>query len=92
VRFAPGGYAVIGGFAPDGPERCSGSPVARRSALDVAAALGPSFVLVGSHAERHQTPGGAEQSFAYALLESWFGKRGVESFSFSLREKSLPRT
>lgn len=66
--LAPGGYAVIGGFAPDGPERCSGLPVARRSAQDIAAALGPAFTLMASHAERHQTPGGAEQSFVYALL------------------------
>lgn len=66
--LAPGGYAVIGGFAPDGPERCSGLPVARRSAEDIAAVLGAKFVLVGSHAERHQTPAGVEQSFVYALL------------------------
>ncbi|WP_368563715.1 class I SAM-dependent methyltransferase [Pseudoxanthomonas sp. UTMC 1351] len=66
--LAPGGYAVIGGFAPDGPERCSGLPVARRSAGEIAAELGSSFVLVGSLAERHQTPGGVEQSFVYALL------------------------
>src|SRR5579872_1306661 len=28
----PGGCAIIGGFAPDGPERCSGLPVARYDA------------------------------------------------------------
>lgn len=66
--IVPGGYAIIGGFAPDGPERCSGLPVARRSAQDIADALGPAFALVASHAERHRTPGGAEQSFVYALL------------------------
>jgi Methylase involved in ubiquinone/menaquinone biosynthesis len=65
---APGGHAVIGGFAPDGPERCSGLPVARRSAEDIAAALGPAFQLVTAAAEAHVTPGGDAQSFAYALL------------------------
>lgn len=65
---APGGHAVIGGFAPDGPERCSGLPVARRSAEDIAAALGPAFQLVSTAAEAHVTPGGNAQSFAYALL------------------------
>lgn len=65
---APGGHAVIGGFAPDGPERCSGLPVARRSAEDIAAALGPAFRLVSTAIERHLTPGGSAQSFAYALL------------------------
>ena len=63
-----GGHAVIGGFAPDGPERCSGLPVARRSAGDIAAILAPAFHLVTARAEKHVTPGGTEQSFAYALL------------------------
>ena len=64
----PGGAAVIGGFAPDGPERCSGLPVARRDAASIAKVLGPGFELVGSRAEVHTTPGGAPQSFAWALL------------------------
>lgn len=64
----PGGYAVIGGFAPDGPERCSGLPVARRSATDIAALLGPAFRLVDQRLEQHTTPGGNTQAFAYALL------------------------
>jgi ubiquinone/menaquinone biosynthesis C-methylase UbiE len=63
-----GGHAVIGGFAPDGPERCSGLPVARRSAQDIAAILGPAFRLIAQRAETHVTPGGSEQKFAYALL------------------------
>jgi len=63
-----GGHAVISGFAPDGPERCSGLPVARRSAGDIAAILAPAFHLVWQCAEKHLTPGGSEQSFAYALL------------------------
>lgn len=64
----PGGHAVIGGFAPDGPERCSGLPVARRSAEEIATALGAEFALIATAAERHVTPGGSEQSFAYAVL------------------------
>lgn len=64
-----GGHAIIGGFAPDGPERCSGLPVARRSAEDIAALFAPSFRLVTKRAERHTTPAGNEQSFAYALLQ-----------------------
>ena len=66
--IVPGGHAVIGGFAPDGPERCSGLPVVRRSAEDIAAALGPKFQLVTTAAEVHVTPGGNAQSFIYALL------------------------
>jgi len=64
-----GGHAVIGGFAPDGPERCSGLPVARRSASDIAALLGPAFRLVDERREQHTTPAGNAQAFAYALLE-----------------------
>jgi SAM-dependent methyltransferase len=63
-----GGHAVIGGFAPDGPEKCSGLPVARRSAEDIAAILGPAFRLVEKRAQQHVTPAGAVQSFNYALL------------------------
>lgn len=66
--LAPGGYAVISGFAPEGPERCSGLTVARRSAEDIAAIFAPAFTLVGKKRDRHRTPGGSEQVFAYALL------------------------
>jgi SAM-dependent methyltransferase len=64
-----GGYAVIAGFAPDGPDHCSGLPVARRSAEDIGTIFAPAFVLVDQRTERHRTPTGAEQSFAYALLQ-----------------------
>lgn len=64
-----GGYAVIGGFAPGGPEQCSGLPVARRSAEAIAQVLAPSFSLLDTRSERHHTPAGNEQSFAYALLK-----------------------
>ena len=67
--LARGGYAVMGGFAPDGPERCSRLPVARRSAQQIGALFASAFALMQSRAERHRTPAGAEQSFAYALLQ-----------------------
>lgn len=63
-----GGHAVIGGFAPDGPERCSGLPVTRRSAEDIAGTFAPSFSLLQKREERHRTPAGTEQLFAYALM------------------------
>lgn len=65
----PGGHAVIGGFAPDGPERCSGLTVARRSAEEVAALMGPEFRLVGRRNEEHTTPGGSAQAFSWAVLQ-----------------------
>jgi hypothetical protein len=63
-----GGHAIVAGFAPDGPSRCSGLDVVRRSPTEIAACLGPAFVLIDACEEQHQTPGGATQSFAYALL------------------------
>ncbi len=65
---APGAQVVIGAFAPDGPERCSGLPVRRYSPEALAAELGASFVLVESALEVHVTPWGAEQRFAFARL------------------------
>ena len=67
--IAPGGHAVIGGFAPEGPEKCSGLVVARRSALDIAALMGPSFRLVKETSEVHATPEGRSQAFAWAVLQ-----------------------
>lgn len=66
--LVPGGYAVIGGFAPGGPERCSGLVVARRSPADVATLLGPDFSLVAEASEDHHTPSGATQAFSWAVL------------------------
>lgn len=68
AALRPGGHAVIGGFASDGPEKCSGLTVARRDPADIAALLGADFELIDEARESHATPWGAPQSFAYALL------------------------
>ena len=65
----PGGHAVIGGFGPDGPERCSGLPVARRTPEDIARLLGPAFELRHASHEQHLTPDGKAQAFAWAVLQ-----------------------
>ena len=65
----PGGHAVIGGFASDGPERCSGLAVARRDPDEVAALLGPRFTLRDALYETHATPAGGTQRFAWARLQ-----------------------
>lgn len=64
----PGGHVIIGTFAPDGPERCSGLPVIRHDAASISEALGPSFKLIESRRHDHQTPGGTIQRFQF----SWF--------------------
>jgi len=61
----PGGHAVLGVFAVDGPTRCSGLDVERYDAATLSGALGGSFELIESIAEVHHTPAGAKQSFQY---------------------------
>ena len=61
----PGGAVIIGTFAPDGPERCSGLPVRRYDAAGIGAELGEMFTLVETIADQHRTPGGTQQSFTY---------------------------
>ena len=61
-----GGHAIIGTFAPDGPEKCSGLPVARHDAASLQEVLGPAFVLVGSRRHDHTTPTGATQRFQFS--------------------------
>lgn len=63
-----GGHVIIATFALDGPERCSGLPVARYSAETLAAQLGSDFALVDTFNEQHQTPAGAMQSFCWTLF------------------------
>lgn len=62
-----GGYAVIGTFAPDGPNRCSGLPVQRHEPASVLRLLGAAFELVEESREIHMTPNGAEQRFQWTV-------------------------
>ena len=64
-----GGTLILGTFADDGPERCSGLPVHRWSADALARELGPEFRLIESLREDHRTPGGAVQPFIWARFE-----------------------
>lgn len=64
-----GGRAVIGTFAPDGPEKCSGLPVARYDAASLQAVLGERFSLVSTRRHAHTTPWGAEQRFQFSTFE-----------------------
>ncbi|CAN5189786.1 MAG: class I SAM-dependent methyltransferase [Nocardioides sp.] len=64
----PSGMLVIGTFAPDGPEKCSGLTTARHDVDSLARIFGRDFDL--AHAERadHTTPWGASQSFTWAVF------------------------
>jgi 2-polyprenyl-3-methyl-5-hydroxy-6-metoxy-1,4-benzoquinol methylase len=61
-----GGHVIIGTFALDGPERCSGLPVVRHDAVSVGAILGPSFELTESRNHDHRTPMGTMQRFQFS--------------------------
>ena len=67
VRHAlkPGGHLVVATFGPEGPERCSGLPVARYSAEGIHDQFGDRFRKIGSEGEVHHTPRGSEQEFVY---------------------------
>jgi SAM-dependent methyltransferase len=60
-----GGQAILGTFAADGPERCSGLPVVRYAPEALAAELGPGFRLAESLRDEHRTPGGNVQAFQF---------------------------
>jgi trans-aconitate methyltransferase len=64
----PGGIAIIGTFAPDGPEKCSGLPVMRHDAASLGAMLGEEFELIDSRPHMHQTPWGSVQSFQFSSV------------------------
>ncbi|MFN3077057.1 MAG: class I SAM-dependent methyltransferase [Alphaproteobacteria bacterium] len=63
-----GGWAVIGTFAPDGPERCSDLPVCRYDARSLAGVFARDFTLVDELAEGHLTPSGKTQRFQFSVL------------------------
>jgi hypothetical protein len=52
-------------FAEDGPESCSGLPVARYSAAELCEELGPRFQPLVTKREVHVTPTGVLQPFTW---------------------------
>jgi ubiquinone/menaquinone biosynthesis C-methylase UbiE len=64
----PGGYVIIGTFALDGPERCSGLPVARHSAESLSTLLGSDFALIDSRRHQHETPWHTVQKFQFSTF------------------------
>ena len=65
---APGAIAVFGCFAPDGPQHCSGLPVARYSPAQLARQLGVKWNLMSQDREEHITPAGTIQPFTWIAL------------------------
>jgi trans-aconitate methyltransferase len=65
---SPGSVAVFGCFAPDGPKYCSGLPVARHSADELADLLGDSWRPISDDRQVHITPAGVAQPFTWAIF------------------------
>jgi len=68
LAVQPGGVLIVGTFASDGPNQCSGLPATGYDADGLAAAFAPAFRLEHSEREEHVTPGGAVQPFTWAVL------------------------
>ncbi|WP_346907528.1 class I SAM-dependent methyltransferase [uncultured Roseibium sp.] len=64
----PGGILILGTFAPDGPEKCSGLPVCRHDAATISRVLGDGYELVETLAHDHVTPAGRTQHFSYSVF------------------------
>lgn len=63
----PGGHVIVGTFAEDGPDKCSGLDVCRYSPSSLHAEFGEPFLLNSSVLEEHVTPWGKSQRFQYCL-------------------------
>ena len=63
-----GGYVMIGTFALDGPERCSGLQIVRHDAASLSAILGTDFKLIDTRRHDHVTPWGAVQRFQFSTF------------------------
>ena len=64
-----GGHVVLATFAEDGPEYCSGLPVQRYTADELARAMGEGFTVLRTQREEHVTPTGGTQSFIWLVAE-----------------------
>jgi SAM-dependent methyltransferase len=64
-----GGSVIIGTFAPDGPEKCSGLPVHRTDAAGIGKVLGSDFRLMHTRSHDHATPWGAIQRFQFSVFK-----------------------
>lgn len=79
AALVPQGQVIIGTFAPDGPDRCSGLPVARYGAEGLAGELGAGFELVDQRRDDHVTPAGTVQKFQFCRF-----RRRAENRSTSI--------
>jgi len=60
-----GGHVIVGTFASDGPDHCSGLEVMRYNPASLHNEFGAGFELLDSARETHRTPFGTGQKFIY---------------------------
>ncbi len=63
------GWAIIAGFAPGGPMKCSGFEIVQHDSASLVAMLGGEFRLIDVRDEVHLTPWNSEQAFRYHLFQ-----------------------
>ena len=63
-----GGHAIMATFALDGPEKCSGLPVARYDGASLGKTLGAGFKLLHTRRHEHATPWDARQIFQFSVF------------------------
>lgn len=68
AALRPGGFAIIGTFAPDSPEKCSGLPITRHDAASIAAILGEGLSLSSERIYEHVTHNGSVQKFQFSTF------------------------
>jgi trans-aconitate methyltransferase len=64
----PGGTLIIATFAADGPTHCSGLPVHRHTAGELARTFALAFTPSADEREEHVTPAGVVQPFTWVVL------------------------
>ena len=64
-----GGFFLVATFAPGAPPRCSGLPVRRYDAEQLARTFGDGFEPRRQRNETHTTPDGVKQPYVYCLLQ-----------------------
>ena len=70
----PGGFFIVGTFAPDAPPQCSGLPVQRYSAETLSEFFGRELEPMRHRYETHITPSGLEQPYLYCLYRKTGGQ------------------
>jgi ubiquinone/menaquinone biosynthesis C-methylase UbiE len=65
----PGGHAIIGTFASDGPEKCSGLAVKRHGVQSLSTVFGQTFLLVDHRNHEHVTPVSSTQKFQFSTFQ-----------------------